>query len=156
MTAITPAASDNRRAIVRIVAYEMTRISSSMAKVHGDDIIEYLVFTAIWVLNTQHIIGDPRYGELKNIPPDALRKPVTVEEVRRIAPMPDAILTAYIDRLYQRGYLEDRPGGMVVPTAVFTQPEMVRGANELYSHVMTMVQAMREAGFSFGEDSPRG
>ena len=77
MTSISPAATDNRRAVVRIVAYEMTRISSSMARVHDDDVIEYLVFTALWVLNTQHLIGHPRYGELKNIPPDAQRKPAT-------------------------------------------------------------------------------
>lgn len=156
MTAITPAASDNRRAIVRIVAYELTRISSSMAKVHGDDIIEYVIFTAIWVLNTQHVIGDARYGGLKNIPPDALRRPVGMDELRRTTPMPEEILTAYIDQLQRKGYIEDRSGGWVVPTAVFTQPDMVRGANELYSHVMTMVQSMREAGFSFGENSPRG
>lgn len=152
MTATTPAASDNRRAIVRIVAYELTRISSSMAKVHGDDIIEYLVFTAVWVLNTQHLVGDPRYAALKDIPPDTQRRPASIEDVRRIAPMPDTILKAYVDRLMQRGYVEQRSGGLVVPTAVFALPEMVRGSNELYSHVMTMVQSMRAAGFSFGDD----
>ncbi len=151
MTATPPAASDNRRAVVRIVAYEIMRISSSMAKVHGGDVIEYLVFTALWVLNTQHLIGDPRYGELKSIPPDTLRKPATMDDLRRAAPMPEEILQTYVDRLLASGYAEERPGGLVVPTAVFAQPEMLNGSNELYSHVMTMVRSMRAAGFSFGD-----
>lgn len=153
MTSISPAATDNRRAVVRIVAYEMTRISSSMARVHDDDVIEYLVFTALWVLNTQHLIGHPRYGELKNIPPDAQRKPATMDDLRRTVPMPDEILQTYVERLLKRGYAEERSGGLVVPTAVFTQPDMLNGANELYSHVVTMVQSMRAAGFSFGDQA---
>ncbi|WP_312162287.1 hypothetical protein [Phenylobacterium sp.] len=151
MTSTTPAASDNRRAVVRIMAYEIMRISSSMAKVHGGDIIEYLVFTAIWVLNTNHLIGDPRYSELKSIPPDPLRKPATMDDLRRTVPMPDDILRTYVDRLLARGYVEERPGGFVAPTAVFAQPEMLNGSNELYSHVMTMVRSMRTAGFAFGD-----
>lgn len=151
MTSTSPAASDNRRAVVRIVAYEMMRISSSMARVHGNDVIEYLVFTAIWVLNTNHLIGDARFGELKSIPPDTQRKPVTMDDLRRVAPMPDEILQTYVDRLLASGYVEERPGGLVVPTAVFAQPEMLDGSNELYSHVMTMVRSMRGAGFSFGD-----
>lgn len=151
MTSPTPAASDNRRAIVRIVAYEFMRISSSMAKVHGGDVIEYFVFTAIWVLNSQHLIGDPRYGELKSIPPDSQRRPATMDDLRRAAPMDDDILRIYVDRLLARGYIEERSGGFVAPTAVFAQPEMLNGSNELYSHLMTMVRSLRTAGFSFGD-----
>ena len=153
MTAITPATTDNRRAIVRIVAYEIMRLSTSMARVHDGDVIEYLVFTAMWVLNTQHLIGHPLYGELKNIPPDAQRKPATLDDLRRTVPMPEEILQAYVERLLTRGYAEERSGGLVVPSAVFTQPDMLDGANELYSHVVTMVQSMRAAGFSFGEQT---
>lgn len=133
------------------MAYEIMRISGSMAKVHGGDIIEYLVFTAVWVLNTQHLIGDPRFGELKSIPPDAQRKPATMDDLRRATPMPDEILQTYVDRLLARGYIEERSGGFVAPTAVFAQPEMLNGSNELYSHVMTMVRSMRAAGFAFGD-----
>ena len=152
MTSITPATTDNRRAVVRIVAYELMRISTSMARAHDGDVIEYMVFTAVWVLNSQHLVGDARYSSLHSIPPDALRKPATIDDLRRTVPMPDEILQAYVERLLKRGYVEERSGGLVAPTAVFTQPDMLDGANELYSHVVTMVQSMRAAGFSFGDE----
>ena len=60
MTTFSPVPSDTRRAVVRIIATEMTKISRAMAKVHGDDVIEYFVFTTLWVLNSSHLIGDPR------------------------------------------------------------------------------------------------
>ena len=151
MTTVTPIPTDNRRAIVRIVAHEMVRISTAMAPVHGDDVIEYLVFTAIWVLNSQHLIGDDRYAPLKSIPPDTQRRPVSIDELRRTVPMPDHILTSYVEKMIANGVVERTPGGLVVPSAVFTQPGMVSGANDLYARVVGMVAAMRNAGFSFGD-----
>ena len=143
--------TDNRRAVVRIVANEMIRTASSMARLHGDDVIEYIVFTAIWSLNAQHLIGDSRYAELKRIPPDSVRRPVPVAELRRAVPMPEDILLSYLERLIQRGFVEKVAGGLIVPSAVFTEPAMLRGSNELYDRVVSMIQAMREVGFSFGE-----
>ena len=45
-----------------------------MAHVHGNDVIEYIVFTAIWTLNSQHLIGDARFSELRTIPPNSARR----------------------------------------------------------------------------------
>lgn len=151
MTTVPPAPADNRRAIVRIVAHEMMRIAAAMAPAHGDDVIEYFVFTAIWVLNSQHMIGDDRYAPLRSIPPDAQRRPISMEELRRAAPMPDHILTSYVEQMVAKGIVERKPGGLVVPSAVFTQPGMVNGANDLYGRMVGMVAAMRNAGFSFGD-----
>jgi hypothetical protein len=152
LTTQPPVPADNRRAIVRIVGYEMVRIASSMAKMHGD-VIEYLIFTAIWVANSSHLIGDERYSELRSIPPDKARRPVTLEELQRTIPMPDDILRTYVERMIAKDMVEHAPGGLIVPTAVFTQPEMLNGTNELYSGMVNMVTAMRAAGFAFGEDA---
>ncbi len=152
MTTPPSAPADNRRAIVRIVGYEMVRIASSMAKTHGD-VIEYLIFTAIWVANSSHLIGDERYSDLRSIPPDKARRPVTLEDLQRTIPMPDEIMNTYVERMIAQGIVEQVPGGLIVPTAVFTQPEMLNGTNELYSGMVSMVTAMRAAGFAFGEDA---
>lgn len=151
MTTITPVSADNRRAVVRIVAHEMMRAATAMAPAHGDDVIEYFVFTAIWVLNSQHLIGDERYAPLKSIPPDAQRRPVPMDELRRTMPMPDEIMNAYVEKMIAKGIVERKSGGLVVPTAVFTQPGMLNGTNDLYSRMVGMVAAMRNAGFSFGD-----
>ncbi|MBP6877752.1 MAG: hypothetical protein KBC34_07010 [Phenylobacterium sp.] len=151
MTTFSPVPADTRRAVVRIVATEMVKVSGAMAKVHGDDVIEYMVFTALWVLNSSHLIGDPRYVQLKSIPPDALRKPASLDELRLALPMPDSILLPYVQRLRDKGMIEDVSGKMVVPTAVFTQSEMLQGTGDLYESVVKMVTSMRTAGFSFGD-----
>lgn len=129
----------------------MTKISRAMARVHGDDVIEYFVFTALWVLNSSHLIGDQRYVQLKSIPPDVLRKPASLEELRAALPMPADILQTYVKRLLEKGLAEEVSGKLVVPTAVFTQPEMLQGTSELYESVVQMVTSMRAAGFSFGD-----
>lgn len=129
----------------------MTKISRAMARVHGDDVIEYFVFTALWVLNSSHLIGDQRYVQLKSIPPDVLRKPASIEELRAALPMPADILQTYVKRLLEKGLAEEVSGKLVVPTAVFTQPEMLQGTSELYESVVQMVTSMRAAGFSFGD-----
>jgi len=159
MTTLSPApiapsqsVIDNRRAIVRIVGYEIMRIMTSAARLHGGDVIEHIVFTAVWVLNTQHLIGDGRYAQLRSIPPDTLRRPTTLEELHGAVPMPMDIMGAYVERLVDRGLVERVScGGLVVPTAVFTQPEMLDGTNEIYSRMVSMVTALRNAGFSFGD-----
>ena len=152
MTTITDSTIDNRRAIVRIVASEIVRNASSMAHVHGNDVIEYIVFTAIWTLNSQHLIGDARFSELRTIPPNSARRPVAIAELKRTIPMPEEILLSYLERLIEQGWVEKIAGGLVVPTAVYTQPAMLNGTSELYERVVAMVQAMRVAGFSFGDD----
>ena len=151
LTTFSPVSADTRRAVVRIVATEITKVSKTMAKVHGDDVIEYFVFTALWVLNSSHLIGDPRYVQLKTIPPDVLRKPASLEELRHALPMPEDILQTYVKRLLDKGLAEEISGKLVVPTAVFTQPEMLQGTSELYESVVQIVTSLRSAGFSFGD-----
>jgi hypothetical protein len=53
--------------------------------------------------------------------------------------------------MVSKGIVERKSGGLVVPTAVFTQPRMLNGTNDLYGRMVGMVTAMRSAGFSFGE-----
>ena len=73
------------------------------------------------------------------------------EELRAALPMPADILQTYVKRLLEKGLAEEVSGKLVVPTAVFTQPEMLQGTSELYESVVQMVTSMRAAGFSFGD-----
>ena len=91
------------------------------------------------------------FDQLKSIPPDALRKPASLDELRLVLPMPDDILQTYVKRLVDKGLVEEVSGKLVVPTAVFTQPEMLQGTSDLYESVVQMVTSMRTAGFSFGD-----
>ncbi|MDO8799120.1 S-layer homology domain-containing protein [Phenylobacterium sp.] len=65
--------------------------------------------------------------------------------------MPDDIVARYVEALIAEGIVERVGDGLVVPSAVFTRPEMMDGNNELYARVLSLVSALRGAGFSFGD-----
>lgn len=150
----TPAdtAQDNRRAIVRASTTEVVKGLVATSRLIGGDLISLLVFTGIWMANVQHIPYDSgRYAGITDIPPDSQRRPVTDEELERLINIPQPILGDYVERLIASGSAERLPGGLVIPTAVFTRPDQLAGANEIYTRLLGMVAAMRAAGFQFGE-----
>lgn len=143
---------DNRRAIVRASTAEVVKGLAATARLIGGDTIFLLVFTGIWVANVQHIPNDSgRFAGITDIPPDSQRRPVTEDELERLVGVPQPILGDYVERLIVSGLAERLPGGLVVPTAVFTRPDQIAGANEIYTRLLSMVSAMRAAGFQFGE-----
>ncbi len=146
------APADNRRATVRIIAYEALRAISTLARVNGGDTIGLLVFTGIWSANTQHLAGDRhRYAALHDVPPDSQRRPVPLDELANFLSIPKEIVAAYVAALVEAGMVEEMTGGLTVPAAIFTRPEMLAGTNELYARVMGMVVALRGVGFRFGD-----
>jgi hypothetical protein len=151
MTANTETPRDNRRAIVRAVSTEALRSLTALAQAGGGDTISLLVFTGIWTANTQHLIGTGRYASLDDIPPDSQRRPVAEPELERIVGIPQPILGDYVTRLISAGVVERLSAGLVVPSAVFTSRSQVDGANEFYARIMSIVRALRDAGFSFGD-----
>jgi len=153
VTTDSPPGTDNRRAIVRIFAHYVLRAMSSLARLNGGDAIEFLTFTGVWTLNSQHLIGEDRFAPLRNIPPDAFRRPATFEELQRLLAIPADILEPYVERLIEKDIVErSAGGGLVVPSAVFAQPMMLDATNELYSRAVALVASMRAAGFSFGDE----
>jgi hypothetical protein len=152
LTRLTPVSADNRRAVVRVAAHEILRALGVLSRISHGDVVELLVFTAIWTSNTQHLLGaGPRYAELHDIPPDSQRRPVTDAELQRAASMPQDIIDRYVTKLIADGLVERVPGGLVAPSAVFTRPEMLDGNNELYARLVSMVAALRGVGFQVGE-----
>lgn len=143
---------DNRRAIIRAATSEVVKGLAATSRLLGGDMISLLVFTGIWIGNVQHIPYDSsRFVGITDIPPDSQRRPVTDEDLERLVCIPQPILGQYIERLIAEGTAERLPGGLVVPSAVFTGPDQLAAANEIYTRLLSMVSAMRAAGFQFGE-----
>ena len=144
---------DNRRMTIRVMGVEIMRSLHAVAQMHGGDLIEALVFTGVWTANTQHLTSGAgaRYASIHAIPPDSQRRPVALDDLQAALCMPVDIVERYIVRLIDRGYCEQTATGYVVPTAVFTRPEMLDGLNEVYARTMGLVAALRTAGFSVGE-----
>ena len=155
MTTDSSPGLDNRRAIVRIFAHDILRAMSSLARLNDGDTIEFLTFTGVWSLNSQHLIGEERFSELRSIPPDAMRRPASFEDLQRLLAIPADILARYVERLIEKDVIERTPSGhLVVPSAVFAQPVMLDATNEIYSRVVALVASMRAVGFRFGDEAP--
>lgn len=146
---------DNRRAVVRAVSTEIVKALASIARsAGGGDTIALLVYTGIWTANSQHLTKDlTRYAGISDIPPDSQRVPVTEEELERQIAVPQPILGQYVERLIAYGMVERLPGGLVVPSAVFTRPEQIDGINEFYTRMLGLVRTLQSVGFGFGDQA---
>lgn len=148
----TETVSDNRRTVVRVLTMQTMRGLRDLALIHQGDLIRALVFTAITDANTRHLTAaDGRYASLYDLPPDRERRPVGLDELVEALLMPRDIVVRYISILVDEGICDERPTGYVIPSAVFTRPEMVDGLNEFYTGTMRLVSALRGAGFRVGE-----
>ncbi|MDP3384598.1 MAG: hypothetical protein Q8S47_14915 [Phenylobacterium sp.] len=143
---------DNRRLTSRILAYEFIDLLSEMARLHGGDVVALLIFTGVWTANTAHLRSTTdRYAALHDIPPDSQRRPISEADLSTHLCMPRTVQDPYVETLVEAGLLERRPGGLVVPSAIFTRAEMLSGANETYGRLISMLARLRQAGISLGE-----
>ncbi len=144
--------SDNRRLTNRILAYELVDLLSEMARLHGGDVIALLIFTGVWTANTAHLRSTTdRYAALHDIPPDSQRRPISEADLSTHLCMPRLVQDPYVETLVAAGLVERRPGGLVVPSAIFTRAEMLSGANETYGRLISMLARLRQAGISLGQ-----
>ena len=141
------APNDNRRLITRVVSSEIIQALTDLARAHGGDMFEMLVFTAIWTANTGHLDSTSRYAGLYDIPPDRDRRPLPQAELAAIIGAPPQILDHYLDRLIGYGVVERVSAGLTVPSAVFTRPDMLEGSNAIYLRMTRLIAALRNVGF---------
>ena len=148
---------DTRRVANRILAYEVVQLMSRFAHANGGDLIALLVFTGVWTSNTAHLRNErSRYAGLHDIPPDSQRRPISEAALSDLLCIPRDIQDRYVAALVADGVMERRGGGLVVPAAVFTRPEMLAGTNEIYARLVEMLARLRNAGFTVGpDDSPQ-
>ena len=148
----TETVSDNRRTVVRVLTMQTMRGLRDLALIHQGDLIRALVFTAITDANTRHLMdADGRYASFYDLPPDRERRPVSLDEIVDALLMPREIVERYLATLVGEGLCEVRASGYVIPSAVFTRPEMLDGLNEFYTGTMRLVTALRGAGFRVGD-----
>ena len=146
---------DTRRVANRILAHEAIQLLSHFARQHGGDLIALLVFTGVWTSNTAHLRRErERYAGLHDIPPDTQRRPISEAALAELLCIPRDIQDRYVESLSAQGLVERRGGGLVVPAAIFTRPEMLSGTNEIYARLVEMMARLRAAGFSMGDPAP--
>lgn len=141
--------ADNRRAVVRVGTRWFLDGLANVRAFGGGDILDGLIMLAITDANTRHLNSDDgRYGGARDVPPDAVRRPVSVYVVARELGMSYETTRRHVQRLIKAGQVERHEAGVVVPERVFSSPETLLLTSRTYTTTRKLVEAMRELGLS--------
>ncbi len=124
-----------------------------MSKAHGNDLIRAPFFTAIWTANVQHITGsweNLAFGELDNLPPDEMRRPVPVNSIALSLRISPETARRHAAKLLRDGAAVRIEGkGLIVPRARLATQSNYDGVRNSYDHIVRTVADLHRAGFDF-------
>lgn len=145
---------DNARALLRASMELIMRGVDLVGRLNGNDFLRGMIAATIWTANVRHITcssGDNlKYGGIQAIPPDAVRRPVTVNSVALSLRLPYETTRRYVGALVQSGIAQRIEGeGVIIPSAQFIRPEYFQAAREAYRNTVQTVADLHRAGFDF-------
>ncbi|MBI1405628.1 MAG: hypothetical protein GC145_05835 [Caulobacter sp.] len=139
--------ADNRRAVVRIGTRWFLECLANVRAFGGGDILDGLIMLSITDANTRHLnLEDDRYNGARDVPPDEVRRPVSVYVVARELGMSYETTRRHVQRLIKAGRVERHESGVLIPERVFTAPETLLLTTRTYTTTRKLVDAMREMG----------
>jgi hypothetical protein len=155
-TVSLPAAGEpmlNGRAVARIVGEVVMHGIDLLGRLHENDFIYAVIFTAIWTNNVEHITAtadNVKYGALNDLPPDEERRPVTVHAISRSLRIPYETVRRYANKMVKNGSAR-RVGnrGLIVPRERLAVDAGFEGARLTYIQTERTVTALHRAGFDF-------
>lgn len=123
---------------------ELADISHSFL---GLDIIDALLFVSVIKANTWHLTTDPKaalaYGAVDAIPPDELRKPITVYALAKQLALPYDTANRHAKKLLAAGMLtRDSRGALIAPATVLGSPKMTTGVGLVVQEVERFLHAL--------------
>jgi hypothetical protein len=127
-----------------------TRLVSEMA---GGDIVRALILRAIIAGNISHIDHDPanppRYTAIDDVPPDELRRPVSVLAVAGSLGLPYETTRRCVNKLVKEGLCVRVKGGVIAPAAKHIQPVDHRAIRTNMANLRRLFSGLKQAGVKF-------
>jgi len=146
---------ENVRALVRVALELIMRGIDVLGHVHGDDLLKGFVFTAIWTANVRHITASAnnlKYGALTELPPDEMRRPVSIKALADALRMPYETVRRHATNLVREGIaIRTNDKGLIIPSAQMEAPEKYEGIRMSHAHITRMVADLHRAGFDFSD-----
>lgn len=136
-----------KRVVARIVSVEFLTGMAELADCLGLDMVSSITFMAIWTSNTEHLMDPGRYATIFDLPPNIERRPITREDLAVRARLPLALANATVDALIAGDLVEEGARGLVVPSAVFTQPRMLDSIDLTCDHMQKLITVLATYGF---------
>ena len=116
------ARDDIARALGRVSADYMLRSLALIREGTDGNLTDAVICLAVVRGNLAQFLGDEEfertYGAIDTIPPDEVRRPVTIRGLAEFLDFPYETVRRNVLRLAEKGLLEKRAGGYVVPVDV--------------------------------------
>ena len=144
----TPEAGGGERTAARLTTRFVLDICTVMAEVGGGELLHGLIQTAIVDANVAHLAPPESraLGGLESIPPDHLRKPISISALARSLKIPYETTRRHVSRLLDEGIcvkVEDQ--GVIIPAAKIAEVKAVTALH--YDNLKKLLVSLREAGF---------
>jgi hypothetical protein len=121
-TALLERAPAYAGAVLRATSEFYLRGVESVASTLSGDIFKSFVFSAMWVANVQHLTSSSAnmtYGAFNNIPPDGLRRPVSVLSISQSLRIPYETTRRCVHQMLdEKTCIRVGNEGLIVPAAV--------------------------------------
>jgi hypothetical protein len=119
-----PPSTDGARVAVRLGGDYVLRSLRLQAELSGGQLMLGLVSLAITQANVAHLVGDEGrpYKDLEALPPDEVRRPVSVLSVAQSLGLPYETTRRHVETLIRMGRCQRVRGGVIVPAAAFDTP----------------------------------
>ncbi len=143
------AAADVRRQVLRVSVEFLLESLAMLMSGMDVDFLGALICIAITRGNTQHLTEDPSvpYAGLAEVPPDDLRRPVSVYHLAKSLRLPYETTRRHVGQLEAATYLERAPGGgLIVPMRVLAMPSLMSGVETNWQATMGYLTALAQLG----------
>jgi hypothetical protein len=151
LASVTPDAPVNRlRRIARSTNRFHLRTAEILADAADGDLVRGIVFLGVIQANIQALNTDLdlslQYAGVDDIPPDALRRPISVYALAQSLDLPYETTRRYVQKLIEDGRCLREPSGIVVTGAVLAQPAMIAALERNYANLAAFVTALLHDG----------
>lgn len=147
--ATRPGPADVRRQVLRVSVEFLLDSLSLLTGAIELDFLGALLAIAITRANTQHLTEDPAapYASLNEMPPDDLRRPVSVYALARTLRLPYETTRRHAGQLVAAGLCDRTPGGgLIVPLRVVAIPSLMRGVEINWRTTQRYLTTLAELG----------
>lgn len=146
-----PVTGDVTRQVLRLtINMFLEAVAVLMARVNLD-LIHTLLFLTVVQANVRHLMDDPEvaasYSGLQAIPPDRVRRPVSVYAVAREMGLPYETARRHVRKMTEVGLLaRDADGGVWTPAALHARPESIAGTEITWNQIKTLLEQFAQIG----------
>ncbi len=152
------AGADVRRQVVRLCGVHTLATMQIATDAVDQDLITTLMFLAVSRANTREVTQQSQrsgaFSGIDQIPPDDLRRPVSVYALARELGLPYETARRHAQKLVATGLCERVEDGLVIPAAVYGREAMRVAVEDNWAETRRFIQALADFGVRGEAETP--